>query len=139
MSSKTEQPSSAAAASQDASSTPNPSFIIPIIASLFSSSGQARDWLVILVIGSILEHTRRFFVSVWKNLVNQFWITVTLEEWDESYCKSHSLILKSLYELHTPSYRLDDAVAIEETRMDAGQGVVDQHPFVWGRGCRRIG
>ena len=89
MSTQTEQLPSAMIAGPGAGSL-KPSFGVPTIISVFSSSGQARDWFVILVIGSILGHMRSVFTSVWTNLVNRFWITVTLEDWDDSYCESHS-------------------------------------------------
>ena len=66
------------------------------------------------------------FMFVWKRLENQCWITVTLEDSDDSYCGFHfSLNHPAKSDLHGPLHRLDDVVVGEETRMDAGQGVVN--------------
>jgi len=83
MSTHTHQPPSTAAPGQDVSASEYG--LVSTFVSLFSSSGPCGDWLKIFVIGGALELIRRFFVFTWKGLVNQFWITVALEEYDDSY------------------------------------------------------
>lgn len=81
----TTQPSCTATAGQDAE--PSNHSLASTIFSLFSSSGPAGDWLKLFVIGGILELLRRFFMFIWRNMVNQFWITIALEEYNDSYCE----------------------------------------------------
>ena len=121
MSAQVEQPPSAPVAGQDADSSKH-GFVVSVIISSFSNSSQARDWLVILVIGGILEYIRRVFLSIWNSLVSQFSITITMEDFDESYCKptlSPFYLAVSLRPL-----RLGDVVVVEATPMDPGQGDV---------------
>ena len=87
MSSQTKQPPCTGTPSEDASSLAH-NFVISTIISLFSSSGPAGDWLKLFVLGGILEVLRRALMFAWKKLVNQFWITLVLEEYNDSYCKS---------------------------------------------------
>ena len=87
MSTQTHQPPSTATASQDAS-TSSYDFLTSTFISLFSSSGPSGDWFKLFVIGGVLELTRRLLMYVWRNLVNQFWITIVLEEWDDTYSES---------------------------------------------------
>lgn len=63
--------------------------VVSAITSLFSPSGPAGDWLKLFVIGGVLELMRRVVLFIWRNLVNQFWITVALEEYNDSYCECH--------------------------------------------------
>jgi len=84
MSTQTDQPPSSAAVPDQDASTSEPG-LLSIFISLFSPSGPCGDWLKIFVIGGILELIRRLFVFVWNGLVNQFWITIKLEEYDDSY------------------------------------------------------
>ena len=72
----------------------------------FTSPGPFGDWLRFFVIGGILELSRRFLMYVWSGLVNQFWITIALDEYSDSYCESG---LSSCY-LAT-SLMNDDSVA----------------------------
>jgi len=83
MSAQTDQPPSSAVPGQGASTSE--SGLLPSLISLFSSSGPCGDWLKLFVIGGILELIRRVFLFVWRGLVNQFWITIALEEYDDSY------------------------------------------------------
>ena len=69
----------------------------------FTSPGPFGDWLRFFVIGGILELSRRFLMYVWSGLVNQFWITIALDEYSDSYCESG---LPSCYRLMN-----DDSVA----------------------------
>lgn len=90
MATQTEQPSCTATTGQDVKLSAH-NFVLSTINSLFSSSGPAGDWLKLFVIGGILELIRRSLMFVWRNLVNQFWITVVFEEYNDSYCK-HNLL-----------------------------------------------
>jgi len=83
MSTHTDHPPSSADPGQDAS-TSEPGLLSTFI-SLFSPSGPCGDWVKIFVIGGVLELIRRLFVFGWNGLVNQFWITIVLEEYDDSY------------------------------------------------------
>ena len=83
MSTQVDEPPSSAVPGQDASTSE--SGLLSAFISLFSSSGPCGDWLKIFVIGGALELFRRLFVVVWKGFVNQFWITIALEEYDDSY------------------------------------------------------
>lgn len=87
MSNQTDHPPGTAASSRDAS-TSLYGTILSTIGSLFSSSGPSGDWLKLFVIGGFLELLRRFILFVWRALVNQFWITIALEEYDDSHCES---------------------------------------------------
>ena len=84
MSTLTDQPPSSTRVSDQDASTLEPG-LLQMFISLFSSSGPYGDWLTIFVIGGVLELIRRLFVFGWKGLVNQFWITIALEEYDDSY------------------------------------------------------
>ena len=87
MSNQTDNLSDTTTAGQDASS-PKHGFVVSTLMSLVNTSGPAGDWLNLLIIGGFLELMRRFFLFVWRGLVNQFWITIVMEEYDESYCES---------------------------------------------------
>jgi chaperone BCS1 len=67
-----------------ASTRAMPTSIPGLIALLFSFSAL-RDWLKLIVIGSVIEYARRFAFSTWRTLVESFFITATFEEDDESY------------------------------------------------------
>ena len=91
MSDQTDRPPDTATAGQDASSSEH-GFVVSTLMSLFSASGPSGDWFKLLIIGGFLELMRRFFMFVWRGLVNQFWITIVLEEYDDSYCESDILL-----------------------------------------------
>ena len=50
--------------------------------------GRIFGGIGIFVIGGALELIRRLFVFAWRGLVNQFWITIALEEYDDNYGES---------------------------------------------------
>ena len=87
MSNQTDHPSSSTTAGQDTSS-PKHGLVASVLISLFSPSGPSGDWLKLFVIGGILELLRRALLFIWRGLVNQFWITIALEEYDDSHCES---------------------------------------------------
>jgi hypothetical protein len=133
MSSQTENPACTTTASQDANPSPN-NFAVSTIVSLFSSSGQSGDWLKLFIVGGILELLRRCLMYIWKTLVNQFWITLALEEYNDSYCESRILCFTPSCEPNASRrHSLDDGLVISTTQLDAGKGVVDQQPLVWSR------
>jgi len=86
MSTQTDQPPSSAVPGQNTSTSELD--LLSTFISLFSSSGPCGDWLKLFVIGGVLELIRRLFLFVWRGLVNQFWITIALEEYDDSYGES---------------------------------------------------
>lgn len=90
MTTQAEQPSCTATGGQDVN-PPAQHFVVSTITSLFSSSGPAGDWLKLFFIGGILELMRRFFMFVWRNVVNQFWITIVFEEYNDSFCERSPL------------------------------------------------
>lgn len=87
MSNQTDHLPNTAAASQDVGSWQN-NIVFSTIGSLLSSSGPSGDWLKLFVIGGVLELMRRSLMFTWRGLVNQFWITIALEEYDDSHCES---------------------------------------------------
>lgn len=133
---QTEQPSCITTPGQD----PTPhvhNFVVSTIIPLFSSSGPAGDWLKLVVIGGILELLRRCILFGWRNVVNQFWITVAFEEYSDSYCECHYLIhLQGRFMI---THSLDDDVVVQTARMDRRQGALDQQPFIRDRSPRRPG
>lgn len=87
MSTQVDKPPGTAPAGQDPSSSER-GFLVSALISVFSSSGPSGDWLTLFVIGGFLELTRRLLMFVWRGMVNQFWITLVLQEYDDSYCES---------------------------------------------------
>ena len=69
--------------------TSSPSQSLPLLPSslvtLFLTFPALRDWLKLLVIGSILETCRRFFFSTWSSVIDSFYITAQFKEEDSSY------------------------------------------------------
>ena len=51
---------------------------------LFSFTG-VQDWLKLFLIGGIFETCRRTAFQAWDYVVDSLWITVDLEEGDDSY------------------------------------------------------
>lgn len=75
------------------SSTPSPPPSSPILNDLpslilfFFSFSALRDWIKILVFGSIFETLRRFGLHMYRTAYDSFFITATFEEDDVSYGK----------------------------------------------------
>jgi len=111
MSAHIDKPPSTATAGQNAGSSEY-GFVISTFISLFSSSGPCGDWLKLFVIGGILELIRRFFMFAWRGLVNQFWITIALEEYSDSYCEPGRLSHHLATSLTNHDDRLDDVMVI---------------------------
>jgi len=111
MSNQTDQPPSTAIAGQDAGSSEY-GFVFSTFFSLFSSSGPCGDWLKLFVIGGVLELIRRFLVVTWKGLVNQFWITIALEEYNDSHCEPGHSSCHLAASLMKHDYSLDDVMVI---------------------------
>ena len=91
MSNQTDRPSSTATAGRDTNSSKHG--IVASVLTFFSSSGLSGDWIMYFVITGFLELIRRFFIFAWKSLANQLWITMVLEEYDDSYGKSDLSLL----------------------------------------------
>lgn len=97
---------------QDASSSEH-GFVVSTLISLFSTSGPSGDWLKLFIAGGILELMRRLLMFVWRGLVNQFWITIVLEGYDDSYCKSGLSLSHPRYGPNELRFRsLDDVMVI---------------------------
>jgi len=90
MSTQIDQPSSTTAAGQDPSSSQYES-LVPDLISLITSYGPVGDRFSYFVIGGVLDFIRRFLGSAWRGLMNHFWITITLNDYNDSYCKSDFL------------------------------------------------
>ena len=52
------------------------------------SYSALREWLKLLLFGSLLESLRRLGLHLYYKAYNSFFITATFEEGDSSYCKS---------------------------------------------------
>ena len=87
MCNQTDHLSSTTVAGQDTSSAKR-GFMASILISLFSPSGPSREWIMYFVVMGFLERIRRFLTFVWRGLLNQFWITIALDEDDHGYCES---------------------------------------------------
>ncbi|KAF7798694.1 hypothetical protein EIP86_009918 [Pleurotus ostreatoroseus] len=55
------------------------------ILSLFLSFSALRDWLKLIVIGGVVETSRRLCLKLWSTFIEAFWITASFEEHDDSY------------------------------------------------------
>jgi mitochondrial chaperone BCS1 len=77
----------------NATATPQPQFqpshltfaSFPSLISLLLAFPGLRDWLKLIIIGSVLETCRRFYSSIWSSVVNSFFITAQFKEEDSSY------------------------------------------------------
>jgi len=84
------------------SSTPSPPSSSPILNDLpslilfFFSFSALRDWIKILVFGSIFETLRRFGLHAYRTAYDSFFITATFEEDDVSYRKCPVGFLQSV-------------------------------------------
>ena len=58
--------------------------IATLATTLLSFTGF-QDWLKLFLIGGVLETFRRTFFQIWYYVIDLLWITVDLEEGDESY------------------------------------------------------
>jgi len=101
MSNQTDHLSDTAAAGQVTSSSEH-GLVASILISILSPSGPSGDWLKLFVIGGLLELMRRFLLSAWKSIINQFWITIVLEEYDDSYSKSELSLCHLVTSLMSP-------------------------------------
>ena len=111
MSNQTDHLSSATAASQNTSSPEHR----PLASALtfFSTSGPSGDWIKYFVIMGLLELIRRSLIFAWTGLVNQFWITIALEEYGDSHCESGLSLCHLVADLMKSRFRsLDDGMAI---------------------------
>ncbi|OBZ73585.1 putative mitochondrial chaperone BCS1-B [Grifola frondosa] len=67
-----------------ASVTNSPSDLSSLVTMLLSFSA-IRDWLKLLVLGSVLETCRRIIFGSWDSIVGTFWITAAFDGNDECY------------------------------------------------------
>lgn len=69
--------------------TSGPALTTALLSMLLSYSAL-RDWLKLLIIGTVMETSRRLFLHLWQNIQESFWITACFDDDDESYSKSSS-------------------------------------------------
>jgi chaperone BCS1 len=69
---------------------------LPSLILFFFSFSALRDWIKILLFGSILETLRRFALHVYRTAYDSFFITATFEEEDVSYGKYPVEFLQSV-------------------------------------------
>jgi hypothetical protein len=61
-----------------------PTDLSSLLAFLFSFS-SLRDWLKLIVIGGVVETSRRLSISAYHNLIEALWLTAYFDEDDYSY------------------------------------------------------
>ena len=70
------------------STTPPPRGPLDLLMSmsktLFSASAL-RDWVILLVLGSLFEFARRMLASSWHWLINSFFVTAVFDDDDASF------------------------------------------------------
>lgn len=70
-------------ASPGASTSFSPMQLPGLISKLLSLSA-VRDWLKLFIFGGLLEVFRRLLWRSWDGITNLFWMTVTIDENDDS-------------------------------------------------------
>ncbi|KAF9240606.1 P-loop containing nucleoside triphosphate hydrolase protein [Melanogaster broomeanus] len=55
------------------------------ITRMFLSASGFRDWVILLVLGSLFETARRVLASLWNSLINSFFLVAVFDEDDTSY------------------------------------------------------
>ncbi len=73
----------ATVASPGASTSLSPMQLPGLVSKLLSLSA-VRDWLKLFIFGGLLEIFRRLLWRSWDGITNFFWITVTVDEHDDS-------------------------------------------------------
>ena len=66
--------------------TSGPALTTALLSMLLSYSAL-RDWLKLLIIGTVMETSRRLFLHLWQSIQESFWITACFDDDDESYSK----------------------------------------------------
>ncbi len=56
------------------------------------SFSALQDWIKLIIIGGFFEASRRVAMSLYSQLLNAFFITVSFEEDDPSYGKSYAAV-----------------------------------------------
>ncbi|TBU36874.1 P-loop containing nucleoside triphosphate hydrolase protein [Dichomitus squalens] len=84
-----------------------------------------RDWLKLLLVGSILEVCRRFLWRSWESIMHYFWITVTLDEGDDAgywlmfWLSKHRVFRTArTLDVSTRSFGIDSPVVSDTRDMD---------------------
>jgi len=73
---------------------------IATLATILLSFAGFQDWLKLFLIGGFFETFRRAAFQAWHDIVDWFWVTVDVEEGDDSYGeRSHISV--------TPAWMLD--------------------------------
>jgi mitochondrial chaperone BCS1 len=70
------------------SSSSLPPLTFSSIVSLLLSFSALRDWLKLIVIGGVIETSRRLSMRLWASFVESFWLTACFEQNDISYSES---------------------------------------------------
>lgn len=51
---------------------------------MFSPSSMP-EWLNLIIVGGIIEISRRLFYNLWDLLVNSFWVSISFDDEDTAY------------------------------------------------------
>lgn len=78
------------ASSPGASASFSPMQLPGLISKLLSLSA-VRDWLKLFIFGGLLEVFRRLLWRSWDSITNFFWMTVTIDENDDSGGESNAV------------------------------------------------
>lgn len=66
-------------------STTLPRLNLSSILSFLLSFAALRDWLKLIIIGGIIETSRRCGLRLWATLIDSFWLTACFDDNDTSY------------------------------------------------------
>lgn len=80
---------------------------------MFFSASALRDWMVLLVIGSLFETVRRLLAVLWYSLINSFFITAVFEEDDVSFRTALVCDRSRFARVDLLSDRVDHALVIQ--------------------------
>lgn len=119
---------------------------IATLATVFLSFTGVQDWIKLFLIGGVLETCRRTILQGWQNILDLVWITVDLEDGDDSYGGSFHLspsnwrrraitqaVMSARAQALTKRHyrRLDDGVAFATSLVGKGEEARHQHLVVW--------
>ncbi|CDO69341.1 hypothetical protein BN946_scf184746.g22 [Trametes cinnabarina] len=74
---------------------------LPSLLMMLMSFSAVRDWLKLLLIGAVVETSRRLLTKVYRDFINYFWLTATFDgndecvDWLMFWLSKHSIFRKS--------------------------------------------